>query len=116
MGKGCQGGVKLLVFPFPFYFLVSGIRQVVFFFFSFFFSLLELLCWRVSLVTGSSRPEERARMEGLTPAKQQDDEQDKLVGGADPTQRSSLGGGATGKVDERTAHGNTLATVSASSS
>ena len=52
-------------------------------------------------------------MEGLTPTQQQDEDRDNLVGGPGPTQS---GGGATGSVEESTMHGNTLATVSASSS
>ena len=44
-------------------------------------------------------------MEDLTPTQQQDEEQDDLVGG-----------GATGSVEEGTAHGNTLATLRAPSS
>ena len=55
-------------------------------------------------------------MEGRTPTQQQDEEQNKLVGCPGPTQRLSSGGGATGSVEEGTVHGNTLATVSASSS
>ena len=88
----------------------------IFFFLPFLFHFLfsGLLCWRVSIVESSSRREERARIEGLTPTQQQDGEQDDLVGGQGPTQRSSSGGGATGSVEEGTVHGNTLATVSAS--
>ena len=55
-------------------------------------------------------------MEGLTQTQQQDEEQETLVGGPGPTQRSSPGGGATGSVYGGTLHGNTLATVSKSSS
>ena len=94
----------------------SGSRQVVSFPLRFSFLFSELLCWRVSIGESSSRREERASMEGLTPTQQQDEEQDNLVGGPGPTQRSSSGGRETGSVDEGRVHGNTLATVSASSS
>ena len=67
----------------------------------------------MSIVESSSRREERARMEGLTPTQQQGEDRDNLVGGPGPTQS---GGGATGSVEEGTMHGSTLATVSASSS
>ena len=50
-------------------------------------------------------------MEGLTPTKQQDEDQDNPVGGPSPTQS---GGGATVSIKGGTVHGNTLATVSAS--
>ena len=101
----------------------SGSHHVVVFLGSLFGSLFDLvarysgsMCCRVSIVDSSSRREERARMEGLTPTQQQDEEQDNLVGDPGPTQQSSSGGGATGSVDEGTVHGNTLATISASSS
>ena len=95
---------------------VGESSSCIFFFLPFLFHFLfsGLLCWRVSIVESSSRREERARIEGLTPTQQQDGEQDDLVGGQGPTQRSSSGGGATGSVEEGTVHGNTLATVSAS--
>ena len=67
----------------------------------------------VSIVESSSRREERARMEGLTPPQQQYEGQDNLVGGPGLTQS---GGGATGSVQEGTMHGNTLVAVNASSS
>ena len=67
----------------------------------------------MSIVESSSRREDRARIEGLTLIKQQeqDEDRDNLVGGPGPTQS---GGGATGSVEKGIMHGNTLATVSAS--
>ena len=93
----------------------SRSRQVVFFSFLFSFFFSGFLWWRVNIADSSSRREKRAGMEGLTPIQQQDEEQDNLVGGSGPTQRSSSGGRATGSVDDSRVHGNTLATVSASS-
>ena len=52
-------------------------------------------------------------MEGLTPTQQQDEDRDNLVEGPGLTQS---GNGATGSVEEDTTYGNTLASVSASSS
>ena len=51
-------------------------------------------------------------MEGLTPTQQQDEDRDNLAGGPGRTQS---GGRPTGSVEEGTTHGNSLATVSASS-
>ena len=66
----------------------------------------------MSIVESSSRQEERARIEGLTRTQQQDEQQDILIGGPAPTQRSGPGGGATGSVEDNTnegiVHRNTL--------
>ena len=64
----------------------SGTRQVVFM-----CGLVVCssgsLCWRVSIVESSSRPEKRARMESLAPTQQLDEEQGHLVGPAQAQRR-----------------------------
>ena len=74
-----------------------------------------MLFW-VAVLEGEHHRAQQERAGRLTPTQQRDEEQDNLVGGPGPTQRSSSGGRATGSVDEATVHGNTLATPSASSS
>ena len=79
-----------------------------------------MLFWVAVLEGGHHRAQqERAGMEGLTPTQQRDEEQDNLMGGPGPTQRSGSGGGATGSVEdnknEGIVHRNTLANPSASS-
>ena len=77
-----------------------------------------MLFW-VAVLEGEHHRAQQERAGRLTPTQQRDEEQDNLVGGPGPTQRSGSGGGATGSVEdnknEGIVHRNTLANLSASS-